>query len=101
MKRHTECTGFYASLGMSSSTRWRQVRLSEIAEVQIGGTPSRNVPAYWDPAKVTNNKWVAISDLKSRFIAETAEHISDLGVEHSNVKAVPSGTVIMSFKLSI
>src|ERR1035438_4378935 len=80
---------------------WRSRRLGDVAEVAIGGTPSRAEPAYWDHAKTGSNRWVAISDLKTRRIADTAEYITDLGVARSNVKLVPQRTPIMSFKLSI
>jgi type I restriction enzyme S subunit len=80
---------------------WTIPTLGDVADVAIGGTPARNNPAYWDPEKRSGNRWVAISDLKDRVVAETAEQISALGVQKSNVKLVRAGTPIMSFKLSI
>lgn len=80
---------------------WRTRRLGEISEILIGGTPARNNPAYWDVDKSGQNRWAAISDLKGRFLSDTAEYITDLGVQKSNVKLIPSGTPLMSFKLSI
>ena len=44
---------------------------------------------------------MAIRDLKKKVISDTKEYLSDSGVANSNVKLVPKGTVIMSFKLSI
>lgn len=76
-------------------------RLGEQCSIEIGGTPSRNVPEYWDPAKDTSNAWVSIRDLSRRTINSTAEHISDLGAKRSNVKLQAEGTVLLSFKLSI
>ncbi len=43
----------------------------------------------------------SIKDLKGKYIDDTGEYISDGGVKNSNVKLIPSGTVIMSFKLTI
>ncbi|MFH1807990.1 MAG: restriction endonuclease subunit S [Pseudomonadota bacterium] len=80
---------------------WRQVVLGDVADIKIGGTPSRSEPRYWDAAKTTSNRWAAISDLKGKYLVDTAEYVSDLGVENSSVKLVPEGTVVMSFKLSI
>jgi type I restriction enzyme S subunit len=80
---------------------WRLARLGDVTDVQIGGTPARDNPTYWDCDKVGNNRWVAISDLKTRRVVNTSERITDLGVRHSNVKLIPSGTTLMSFKLSI
>ena len=74
-------------------------KLSEIFDLQMGKTPSRNNEDYWSGT----NKWVSIADIgkSSKYIFETKECITDKGVAESGIKKVPSGTVIMSFKLSI
>ena len=76
-----------------------KAKFSDAFELQMGKTPSRNNPEYWNG----NNKWISISDLgnSNKFISETKECISDKGVKESKIKIVPKGTVIMSFKLSI
>lgn len=86
---------------MRTPEGWRRARLGEISEILIGGTPARNNLAYWDSDKLGQNRWAAISDLKGRFLSNTAEYITDLGVQKSNVKLIPRGTPVMSFKLSI
>jgi type I restriction enzyme S subunit len=73
----------------------------ELFDIKIGGTPSRSKPEYWGLETGNSHPWISISDLKSKYISRTSERISDLGVEKSNVKSIKSGTVIMSFKLSI
>jgi type I restriction enzyme S subunit len=80
---------------------WKNSRLGEECSIEIGGTPSRSRPDYWDDAKEKSNLWVSIRDLRRSVITETAEHISDSGVKHSNVKLQPEGTVLLSFKLTI
>lgn len=80
---------------------WRRGRLGEQCSIEIGGTPSRNTPEYWDASKETSNPWVSIRDLNQRIITQTAEHITDAGVKHSNVKRQPKGSVLLSFKLTI
>lgn len=86
---------------MNPPPGWVQARLGEKCSIEIGGTPSRNVAEYWDEQKQTENVWVSIRDLNQRVITDTAEHISDLGVAHSNAKLQPEGTVLLSFKLTI
>ncbi len=86
---------------MSDVNGWRTDRLGELCSIEIGGTPSRNSPEYWDTSKQTNNLWVSIKDLNNGVVTETAEQITDLGVKHSNVKLQPKGTVLLSFKLTI
>ncbi len=83
---------------------WREVKLGDVCDVMIGGTPARKKKEYWDNKKQTNNIWVSIADLsKSRgsYISDSKEYVSDEGVKKSNVKLIPEGTVIMSFKLSV
>ena len=80
---------------------WKQGRLGELCSIEIGGTPSRGVAAYWDSAHDTSNVWVSIRDMRQRLITGSAEQISDLGVKKSNVKLQQPRTVLLSFKLSI
>lgn len=74
-------------------------RLEELFDLQMGKTPARANLDYWNGT----NKWVSISDLSGydKYVADTNECISDLGVSESGIKVVPKNTVIMSFKLSI
>ncbi len=85
----------------SNQEGWKKAVLGEVTEIKIGGTPSRKIEEYWDRDLKSQNYWVAISDIKKKFISNTKERISDEGVKKSNVKLIPPNTVIMSFKLSI
>lgn len=77
-----------------------EYKLSELFDLQMGKTPSRNNHIYWNTG---DNKWISIGDLSESniYITETKEHISDLAVRESGIKAIPENTVVMSFKLSI
>ena len=70
-------------------------------DIEIGGTPSRNNPNYWDKEKVSRNRWLSIRDLKGNVIQDTKEYITDLGIKKSNVTLIPAGSIVMSFKLTI
>ncbi len=86
---------------MSAISDWQKGQLGELCRIEIGGTPSRNNPDYWDDEKNSNNIWVSIKDLNRKIIKSTSENISDIGVIRSNVKLQNPGTVLLSFKLSI
>ena len=77
-----------------------EYRLEEIFDLQMGKTPSRNNPEYWNSK---DNKWISIGDLSKcgKYICETKEYLSDKAVEESGISLIPENTVIMSFKLSI
>ena len=73
-------------------------KLGKIADVRIGGTPSRNNYSYYQNG---SNLWVSISEMNGQVITSTKEMITDEAVKNSNVKLVPKGTTLLSFKLSI
>ena len=79
---------------------WPLVRISEFAEINIGGTPSRATPQFW-ATKPEGSPWIAISDLKSKYVDDTKEYITDLGAKCSNVKLIEPFTTVMSFKLTV
>ena len=77
-----------------------EYKLEDVFDLQMGKTPSRDRTDYWN----TNDfKWISIADLtiSDKFISETKEYLSDVAVKESGISLIPSGTVIMSFKLSI
>lgn len=76
---------------------WKKCRFDEVFTITIGGTPSRKVEEYWGG----EYNWVAISDLVSKYISKTKEKITEEAIKKSNVKLIPKGSVILSFKLSI
>ena len=75
----------------------RQAKLSELLDISIGRTPSRNEPDYWGDG----HRWVSIRDLNSKIITETKEQITDLALKASRFKVVKKGTLLFSFKLTI
>ena len=82
-------------------SEWIEKPLGALARLEIGGTPSRNVAAYWADSNDGGHPWVSIADLRAGRTLETSEFITDLGVKRSNVKLVKAGTVLMTFKLTI
>jgi type I restriction enzyme S subunit len=85
---------------VNASNEWSGVRADQIARIEIGGTPSRNIPRYWADGN-EGHPWVSIADMLQTSIETTSERITDAGVRFSNVKLVPTGTPLMSFKLTV
>ena len=75
-------------------------KLEDLFDLQMGKTPARNNPEYWNSA---DNKWISIGDLSKcgKYITNTKEYLSDTAVEESGISLIPENTVVMSFKLSI
>jgi type I restriction enzyme S subunit len=81
---------------------WRKATSGEIYEVGIGKTPPRKEPQWF-----TNNSsdvaWASIRDMGAAgvFLASTAEFLTREAVGKFNVRMVPEGSVLMSFKLTV
>lgn len=75
-------------------------KLSDIFDLQMGKTPSRDNNMYW---KDGNLPWVSIADLsKSQiYIENSKDMITNLAAKDTLMKCIPQDTVIMSFKLSL
>jgi len=81
----------------TAETKWEWVKLGKVVEILIGGTPSRSIKKYFEG----ENLWVSIAEMNGDIIVDTKEKITDEGVKNSNVKLIPKGTTLLSFKLSI
>ena len=82
------------------SSKYPLVRLGGddgVCSIKIGGTPSRANAAYFTGTHL----WVSVAELKGQIITDTKEKITDEAIRHSNVKLIPKGTTLLSFKLSI
>lgn len=79
---------------------WTWVRLESVVEMRIGKTPARAEEKYW---KSYDYPWVKISDFTDKgVITGTEERISSVALsEVFKGRLVPSGTLLMSFKLTI
>ena len=79
------------------NSRYPVLPLGQICEVTIGGTPSRRNPEYF----TGDHLWVSIAEMQGQTITDTKEKITDEAIAVSNVKRIPAGTTLLSFKLSI
>lgn len=79
---------------------WKWSRLADATIFSIGRTPARKDNTYWDD---TYMPWVSIADLKAgEHISQTKESVSKKAFEKCfNGQAVPAGSLLYSFKLTI
>ena len=80
---------------------WEKKKAFDFFEMSIGKTPPRTQKQWFTEC---NNgiPWVSISDMKdAMFIQNTSEELTLEACEKFNVKIVPKGTILLSFKLTI
>jgi len=91
------------SVGMPNSTPpdgWEWTPLSSIAQLESGHTPSRKHPEYWDG----DVPWIGIKDATEnhgRTIHDTYQHVTELGLDNSSARLLPSNTVCLSRTASV
>ena len=66
-------------------------KLGDICEIASGGTPKRSEDSYWKNGKIP---WLKISDIKSKYIDKSEEHITQKGLDNSSAKLFKKGTII-------
>ena len=83
---------------------WDVVRTRFVANLHSGHTPDRSNDEYWED---TDIPWVTTSDIKpfregrKRYLHETENQISELGMENSGAHLLPEGTVFLSRTASV
>lgn len=83
---------------------WQTGNLRRFATMKTGHTPSRQVADYWEGCEIP---WFTLADVwqlrdgTRKYLAETAEKISELGLKNSAAELLPEGTVVFSRTASI
>ena len=71
-------------------TGWPVVKLSDVAELSSGGTPSKAQSAFWGG----NIPWVSPKDMKSNHIVDAEDKITRAAVSQSAARIVGSNSVL-------
>jgi type I restriction enzyme S subunit len=88
-----------SELLMAGGDGWVQKTLGEVAELQMGRTPSRREPTYW--TQDLDFPFCTIADMDSKFVDPKREGVTKLAIQDGKAKVAKEGTLLMSFKLTI
>lgn len=86
-------------------SHWKVAKLSLVARLGTGHTPSRSKAAYWETEREIS--WLTTGDIEQfrndrlEVLRETKESISRLGLENSSAELHPAGTVALSRTASV
>ena len=69
------------------------MKLGDIVQIASGGTPNKHNLEYYKNGSVP---WVKTGDLKSKYVLEDVERITQLGLENSSAKLFPAQTVLVA-----
>ncbi len=76
---------------------WPRGTLGEVATFVGGGTPSRARPEFFEGTIC----WATSKDMKSEFLDDTQEHITNEAIQQSATNLVPAGTALIVVKSKI
>lgn len=79
---------------------WRWRRLTDVARLESGHTPSRRHPEWWGG----DVPWIALPDIRAmdgKLALETAEYTNEQGIANSSARVLPTHTVVMSRTASV
>ena len=79
-------------------SEYKRVKLSEIAKIEAGGTPSRKKREYWKNGDIP---WVKIGDLNSKYLSMVEEFITKEGFENSSAKLFSKNTILYTIFATI
>ena len=98
--RFPGCENVHAVDGVPE--RWRTGRADSFYDITIGKTPPR-AEKQWFVNGTEGVAWASISDMgdAGTFIFQTSEGLTVDAVEKHNMKVVPVGTILLSFKLTL
>lgn len=83
---------------------WDSAPIKLVAKLESGHTPSRSIPEYWQDCTIP---WFSLADVwqlreaKRKYVYDTAEMVSELGIANSSARILPAGTVMLSRTASV
>lgn len=77
---------------------WEIKKMPEVVKWSSGGTPKATEKQYYEKGTIP---WLIIGDLNDGIVTESASRITQLGLENSSAKMIPSGTLLVAMYGSI
>ncbi len=84
----------------STPPTWKWTKLTDVARLETGHTPSRKHDEYWGG----DIPWIGIRDATGnhgRTIHKTQQYTNQLGIENSSARVLPANTVCLSRTASV
>jgi len=77
----------------SNDKNWEIKKISDLAEIKTGGTPSRKIKEYWENGDIP---WVKTTEVNGSIIKNVQEFITKEGLSNSNANLFPKDTILVA-----
>lgn len=89
-----------STVGLKAPREWRWLKLTEVARLATGHTPSRRHPEWWGG----DIPWISLTDIREldgKIATATGEYVNEEGIANSSSVKLPKGTVCFSRTASV
>ena len=88
---------------LTPNSDWTEGRADSYYKIGIGKTPPRKEPEWFSDSKTGNHIWLSIKDMgeAGAYSLDSSEYLTDDAVKAKNIRMVPKGSVLLSFKLTV
>ena len=87
-----DTSGDENEISLDLPASWLKVRIGNVFDVEVGATPKRSIPEYWNG----DINWVSSGEVHFNTITETKERITESGLANSSTNLHPAGTVMLA-----
>jgi len=87
-----------SGLAQIQTGKYRSYPLGELCKGQSGSTPSKNNPSFWKDGEIP---WVSPKDMKTRYISDSQDHISQNAMEYNASPVVKNGSILFVVRSGI
>ena len=76
-----------------NTNAWEQRKVSDVAEIITGGTPSTTINEYWYPKQIP---WLSSGEIHKKHITYTDDKISEEGLNHSSARIIKEDSILIA-----
>jgi type I restriction enzyme S subunit len=81
---------------MEEKVGWKKVQIGNFIDFVGGGTPDKKTSDYWNGTI----KWASVKDVKNKYLYETQDMITELGLKNSASQLAEKGELILVTRIS-
>lgn len=89
---YKDTSGDENEIHLTLPDKWIKLRMGDVFQVEVGATPSRRVPEYWNGSI----SWVSSGEVRFNHIYSTDERITELGLANASTNVQPIGTIMLA-----
>lgn len=89
---YKDTSGDENEIRLAFPDNWIKLRMGDVFSVEVGATPSRRIPEYWNGAI----NWVSSGVVRFNRIFHTDERITEAGLGNSSTNVQPVGTIMLA-----